>query len=474
VGGLLAAAAAPAAEEARTFDWGFLASRRFDLDGNLRLNVLGPFFEFTTESDGDGFQAVRPVFSHTEDGGAERERFELVWPLCTSKRLREQTTTRLLTAIYANFDREESGSRWRLWILPFYFQGRDEDLQPYRALFPLAGSIHEVLGQDEIDFALWPLFMATRQNDIEGRHLLWPLFAQASGEGVERFRALPFYARSYREDRFEKTSFLWPFYTRAVFDHPIAYGEGYLVFPLWGHVRMNYEETWYVLPPFNRFTRGEHQNTTHILWPFFQYDAGATEKLYFWPLWGTKLQRGSRKTFFLWPLFHFQGVDQGPTRKTYDLALPFYHARDDTAVTPPRGEDSEVLSRRRNFWPLFSYMRRGEQSGFRMLDLWPFKHSGPIERNLAPFWSLYTREAKGETRESELLWGLYRHRTRGDDERYVSLFPLFSWHRRQGQGIKRDFSILKGLLGFEEGEEGRQWRLLYLLRLGAKEDKAAR
>ncbi len=102
---------------------------------------------------------------------------------------------------------------------------------------------------------------------------------------------------------------------------------------------------------------------------------------------------------------------------------------------------------------------------FRMLDLWPFKHSGPIERNLAPFWTLYRREAAGDLWESELLWGLYRHRTRADCERYVSLFPLFTWHRDDA-GSNRSFSILKGLIGYESGDEGRRLQLLYLLRLG--------
>jgi hypothetical protein len=230
---------------------------------------------------------------------------------------------------------------------------------------------------------------------------------------------------------------------------------------------MNYEDTWYVIPPFNRFTRSETQNKTHIVWPFFQYYTGKTEKLYLWPLWGTKVQRGSKTTFFLWPLFRWDSVDQGPTQKEYNLALPFYTSRTDRDAVQPEDGEAEVLSKRKNFWPLFSYNRDPAFMHFRMLDLWPFKHRGPIERNLAPFWSLYTRSAVDDVWESELLWGLYRHRKRADRARYVSVFPLFTWHR-DDDASNREFSILKGLLGYQTSDQGRRLQLLYLLRLGRK------
>lgn len=453
-------------EAPREFDWGFLASRRCDVRGNQKLNILGPFLEFTTENDGDGFQAVRPLYSHTENGAAGRERFEIVWPLATAKSFENQKTVRVLTAIYTNFDRDDPDSRYRFWVVPFYYQGRDADLESYWALWPLWGSVHEFLSQDEINFALWPILMTTRMNDMEGRHVVWPILGRTTGEGVDRFRVFPFYARSSRENVFEKTTYLWPFYTRGEFHHPLAQGSGYILFPLWGHMEMNNEETWYVIPPFNRFTRSETQNKTHIVWPFFQYYTGQTEKLYLWPLWGTKVQRGSRKTFFLWPIFSFHTIDQGETVKKYTTVLPFYTGRSNLDSAPAEGEEAEVESKRKNFWPLYSYYRDQEFMQFRMLDLWPFKHDGPIERNLAPFWALYVREGAGDTRESELLWGLYRHRRRGEVERYVSVFPLFSWHREDEETANREFSILKGLLGYESDDEGRRLRLLYFLRLG--------
>ena len=118
-----------------------------------------------------------------------------------------------------------------------------------------------------------------------------------------------------------------------------------------------------------------------------------------------------------------------------------------------------------------SYMQEGGNKRFRVLELWPLRNTGPVEREYAPIWTLYTHTLMGDSYDDELLWGLYRCRKRGADYRSVSLFPVVSWTRDDRDGNRREWSVLKGLLGYKRDGTQKSVRVLYLLNFGGKEKK---
>jgi hypothetical protein len=463
---MVAAVCSAQTNEPFTFDCGPIASRHVNADGHLRLRVLGPFFEKTETPEGDDFWGLRPLYAQAEDSQAERKVHDFVWPLGSAKRFRNQASWRFLVAYSQRFDVTDPESRYRFWLLPVYFQGRDADGEGYVGVFPIGGKIHEILGRDRVTFALFPLWMHSTVNEAETTDVLWPIYSRTEGEGLDRVRVFPFYGKSSLEGKYEKRFVMWPFWTWARYKYAGSSGTGYIVFPLWGHIDLTDQESWMFLPPLFRFHEGQSLDYMYAPWPIVQKSSGQIEKFYLWPLWGKKRMHGVTSSFALWPLFWREKIDRGDSIKRRFVAMPFVYS----AVRRARDNEEKVLARYHKIWPLFSYRREADVSRFRVLALWPLEHTAPIERSWAPLWTLAHRTRVGERAETELLWGLYRHCSEGESYCYDSLFPLYSWRRDESGDIKtREWSLLKGLIGYKREGGQRSFRLLYFLRFGTKE-----
>ncbi len=458
------------------FDFGPLISRQRDLHGHMRLRALGPFFERATQEDGQALTAVRPLYSRYEHPELERRRSEYVWPLGYSKRFRDEHSGRVLLAFWTRFDTTDPASRYRFWLIPFYFQGRDIHGEKYAALFPVGGRIHEFLGRDKIEFMLFPLYMRTELNEVPTHSFLWPIVSHTHGRGIYRFRVFPFYGQNRHRDRFNKKFVMWPIWTSAEYYYPGSAGSGYIFFPFYGRLVLDDQRSWMVLPPFIRVSRGDRQNLVLAPWPFFQRRTGEVRQTYLWPLWGTKTMRGVHSHFLAWPILRQERVDRGDTYTSRFYLLPFYYSdtRQERAYAPdpespvPRGE---MTANYQKIWPLVSYIREEEETRFRMLALWPLKYTPSIERNYAPFWSLITHARYEDSSDTEVLWGMYRRQSRGEDKSYTSLFPFFDRTRddREDTEIRR-WSFLKGLIGYERSGTNRRYQLLYVIRWGEREE----
>ena len=446
------------------FDWGPFFSRMADLHGDTRFRALGPLIEQAEAADGDQLAALRPFYVRAEERGTGRTHYEFVWPVAAAKAFKDQWSWRVLTAFYLDFDRTDPDGRYRFWLLPIWFHGRNIEGDRYAALFPVYGQINEFLGQDYINFLLWPLWSRTGINEVESRHVLWPVFSHTSGKGIHRFRFFPFYGYSRHRDRFQKRFILWPLWTQAEYAYPTSYGKGYILFPLYGRIRLSDESTTFVLPPFFRYSRGDRARTLHAPWPLIQYKTGEEQRLYLFPLWGRRTLHGNHHNLFFWPIGRRYAVEQRNAVQHGLSLLPFYYS--DRVETLVFAEDTEpeVRSRYVKLWPLVSYRREKDIVRLRALELWPLKQTGPVERGWAPFWTLGVRTWKGEDLDSELLWGLYRHRRR-EGSGYRSVFPLFDSSHDKERDL-REFNLLKGLVGYRREGDAKSVRFLYLLRFG--------
>lgn len=434
------------------FDAGFLASRHEDAHGDVRLKMIGPFFEAAQSTQGWRLVAVRPFYSSLEDPAGGREREDFLWPLATRREIGSEESSRYLVFFHFKHGPEKPDRRYRFWLLPFYFEGRDASGIHYRAVFPLGGTIREFLGRDEIRFVLFPIRSTSRLNDLRTSNWLWPLISETEGQGVHRARVFPLYGRSVREGAYDKLFVLWPFYTQVRYEYPGSRGSGFILFPLYGHIKLEDQETWWLIPPFFRYTRGEKMNRVYMPWPFIQRDTGETERLVVWPLYGYRKYEGNQRVFIAWPIVWHERNQRGTEQREAWMVVPFYfHSVTAEAGAPPR-------KRYVKFWPFFSYRRDGNASKFRMLELWPLADNGAVERNWAPLWTLYSSVRVGENVDRELLWGFHRDHRRGAAERLWTLFPVWEWHRSSAGA---SWELLEGLLGRERTNSGARWRVLY-------------
>lgn len=444
------------------FDAGFLASKDQAPDGCERLRAAGPIVELQIGPDGRSFHALRPVTSAWQMPDASRSGRDILWPLGSIKRFRGETFWRFLN-IYGTDSDPEPDSRGRVVVFPLVFAGRDKAGDTYGAVFPIGGTIHEYFGQDRLGFVLFPLYGFNAQNDLRTHHVLWPIYARTQGPGVSRVRVFPLYGRSVRENRWDKRFVLWPIWTSTRYTYPDSNGGGFLLFPVFGHAREGDKESWTVFPPLFRRAVGPTQRELRAPWPFIRIDRGKVNQTAVWPLWGTRTQDNLTTGFFLWPLGYRERMQRKDHTLSRFMLLPFIQTE---RVDEPKTNGSTVVrSRHWKLWPLVSTRREPDAARVRVLALWPLKHTVPIERNLAPLWSLYTHTRTETTTEDELLWGLWRRRSNADGSGRFSLFPLLAVER-DAERDRRHVSALLGLVRVEREGWRKRVRLLYFLSFG--------
>lgn len=447
-------------------DAGFLFSSNRDVHGYVRKRAVGPIVETTESSRGDRFIAVRPFYSKAYDVGRERTVQDVLWPLGSIKHYKNETVWRILNVFGYRFNTPGPRPHWKTMVLPFFFAGRDKQGDPYCGLLPLGGSIHEFMGRDKIRFVLFPLYCWSKLNETVTHDVLWPLLSWTRGPRVNRFRFIPFYGRSEVKDRVVNTFVLWPFWTSARYVAPRETGYSWMLFPFYGRTRTNRQNGWTVFPPFFRWHVSANQKSLRAPWPFVQWDKGTVNRLYLWPLWGQRQVGNLTSSFFLWPVGRTLRIQRKDhlDRRFYLAPVLSVHSKRWTTDDEKAGRTKgEVFSRYIKVWPLFSYRRDHDASRLRLLDLWPARESAPVERNLAPLWTVFSRVRTQDVREDELLWGLYRRRADATGGRSMSIFPLFN-SKRSGDGKERSWSILKGLLGYERDGLRKRYRLLYFIR----------
>jgi len=437
-----------------------------DLEGRPQFRAVGPVVEWVTDAVSNRFRAVRPFYSRRVNPEESTGGQEMLWPVATTREVRGETHWRVLLALGSDFEPENPEGRYRTWIFPFFYWGRSAESNDYAAFFPLGGRIREFLGRDVIDFALFPVWGHSTQNELDTTSILWPIYSRTTGGETDRFRIFPVYGRSTREGEWEKRFILWPFWTDVEYYRPGARGGGFILFPVYGHVKMENQESWFVIPPFFRHARSERQVMGYCPWPFVQYASGEVDKFYLWPVAGYRAYDGGEAGgFVVWPL---GGWRRSPVREEEDFrwwALPILYSR---TVTPRTPAEAPPRQRRFTVWPLATYARDGGDKDFRTLDLWPFR-TPPVERNWAPLWTLYAHQLRGDAVRDEVLWGLFRHERARDRYRHVSIFPLVSWTRAPQNRAFKEWSILRGLIARREVEGKVSYRFLYTFDTGDDE-----
>jgi hypothetical protein len=470
------------------YDWGFIVSKDTTAEGADRMRIAGPLFERQSSTNKVRFLAARPFYSRSEDPARGRILSEFLWPVAMNKEGDGEDFWRVLCAFGLDSAPAKQDQRNHVAVIPFLYTGRDMNGGRYFAVFPIGGTISELFFVDKIMFVLWPLYCHSSVRDVHTYDILWPFISWTSGPDKHKFRILPFYAKSVSEGKWEKTFIMWPLWTSAQYTYPDNKGYGFILFPLFGHMNLEDQQSWLVLPPFFRWSKSKELTALNCPWPFVEYSSGLVDKLYLWPVWGKRTMKGTKswfaaasmiwgdeidrvdhitKHFMIFPLFFSEsktrkpGVDAGNNGKA-EPALS-----SETSTNDPQravGNRPDVFERYVKLWPLMTYEREGDNVQWRALDLWPTTRMASIERNYAPFWTLYSHTRVEDRKEDEFLWGLFRWQ-RGGGVKYVSLFPLFS---AGSTGDVNDgsyeWSFLKGLIGYDRQGLRKTYRLLYFMK----------
>jgi hypothetical protein len=400
-----------------------------------------PLYERVADTNGMEFLAVRPFYSKVVDPQHERWNKDYLWPLYTRKGFQDETYSRFLLFGWSQ-DFSETNNRHRVWVIPFYFKGESSAGEKYFALFPIGGSIHEFLGRDKVGFVLFPLYGRSHINDVHTTSILWPIYSKTEGPRDHRLRVWPFYGTSTRDDDFVKKFVLWPFYTSVQYTNERNPGGGFILLPIYGRVvTEKWENRWY-LAPFFRHMTSEEQTIVHAPWPFIQLADGEMHKRVFWPLYGKKSLGTQTNQYWLWPFLWNNKTEYGCYNRHRRFIVPIFSYQADVVTQAENGHEvGDVTMRYWKLWPLMSWERRNEDSRFRMLDLWPLRHTPGIERNWAPYWSLYRRVRNNGEVGHHFLWGVYRH---------AKSLEKFEW------------SLLKGLAGYKKEGDQRCFQFLFM------------
>jgi hypothetical protein len=419
----------------------------------------GPVLEHV-ESKNSQFDAFRPFFTRETDA-TRWTTLDILWPVGSVRTWDKRTDWRFLTAFGQDEDRFDPASPYRAWIFPVLFFGRTRERGDYGAVFPLGGRLDNFMGRDEMSFVLFPLYAHSRLNDVETHHVLWPLISRTTGDDVYQARFFPFYGYSSKSNVYEKSYTMWPIWSHMQDKRPKSAGSGFMVFPVIGHVKLKNQETWMVIPPLFRHTRLEKGTEGACPWPIVQWKSGPASKLYVWPIYGRRAAAGDSVTFWAWP-FVWKGVTKNDREQRDRFRVFPLYAQESRKVA--RGGATNVMERYVSVWPVMAYEREGSNTEVRLLDLWPFRDTRPMERNLAPWWTLFSRQRTVEGTQGRVLWGLARWQTDHDGDAYRSLFPLVSWKANRQTEAYREWDALKGLVGYRRDADAKTIRLLYFLR----------
>ena len=393
---------------------------------------LGPFFEYRRTAPGDAsFWAVRPFYSQVRDPATDTSVYDAVWPLAT---LHDHKDASWWRALIAYGDARATDPTWSFDIFPFWFSGADRKDDGYWGFFPFYGHHPHFLLMDDWTFALWPLWHTYTVKDVRSHAVLWP-FITWRDEPRAGLGVWPFYGYNHQRESLHHYV-LWPFVTWASYDEDrdtSGAGSSWWFFPFYGEVRRARESQTIVFPigfsyttADNSRTKAEDTTRWRLFWPFIEsLHSPSRDRLSVFPFWeqvtgyafdegrpaeeqtwrvgwqlieNTKLETANsvEKRFNFFPFFTWERRwFRGPKTAEPDRKAA-------KAARTPIDTDAEPDDSYFRIWPFWSSETVRGRTRSRTLELMPIRHSEGVERNWAPFWSLWERDDRpdGRTRHS--------------------------------------------------------------------------
>lgn len=374
---------------------------------------VGPFFEYRRAEPGDAtFWALRPFYSQVRDPASRTSANDALWPLFTYRDHADAAWWRAL--LFAYGDTRGTEPSWSFNLFPFWSSGADRQGTGYWGFFPFYGRHLHVLLMEDWHYVLWPFWHTYEVKGVRSHAVCWP-FVTWRDEPRAGVGVWPLYGVARQRESTHHYA-LWPLVTWAAYDEDrdtSGAGTSWWVLPFYGEVRRARESQTMVLPPFFSYTETDAARRWRLPWPLFDWERSAVrDRLSVWPFWeqvrgyayGTRAEE-ERTWRVGWKLVENTELTTDRTREVRFNFFPFFtwERRWRKAEAPQGGETLQTSYLR--IWPFWSSETVDGRTRSRTLELMPFRHGEGIERNWAPFWSLWEKDERpdGRTRHS-LLW----------------------------------------------------------------------
>lgn len=435
--------------ESLTTIWPLLDYRTDSAKKTSKLSILGPVLTFETTPD-DDTAALRPLFHSESDNQKTRTASYFLYPIASSETTPDVSRMEFLQLFQKNTFRktEPDEKENQSMLFPFYISGESKKYGPYTSVFPIYGDIYERFWRDEYHYVLFPLYGRTVKKGTTNRHYLWPFFSTTSGEDESGFAFWPLYGQASKDGVYSSSFTLWPIFSSEKRGLNTAEPSSrFTIFPL-----------------YSAFDSPSVTSRTW-LWPFFGYSNDLKneeeERNYLWPIWLTvtgkkrnvikflpfysdEQTEDSTKNWYLWPIYRNDTMHSVSYRQERDRILFFlYTSRVESWALDGKERQRTAL------WPLFLYNRNsdGEKSFSFPALLEPILDRDGIEKLWAPLWRIYQQKWNDEGDSSlSILWNLYWH---DKSQGYLGweIFPLFRY--RSAESFS-EVQILKGLVNYQD------------------------
>ena len=390
-----------------------IALHAFDL-------TIGPLLEYDTDT---GFTALRPLFSRAPGTATD-----VLWPIGTHHVESERRWWRAAICYGFYEDRYDMdaldtdvprGSASSANVFPLWFSGVSRDGDSYWAAFPLYGRHPHLLLLDDFSFVLFPIYFeySTPYRPEGGRGaepapvarshaVLWPLVSWKESPR-NSIGIWPFWGHATRRES-EHSYVLWPIATWASYGEDRdtgGAGDSWMFWPFYGRIRRERERQDLYLPPFFSWAETPQGWRLRVPWPLVDLERmPARNRTSVWPF----VERVQGFSFyererveedswrFGWKLVENSTLSTSHTREDVFSVFPFY------AHEERFGSGGDCVSSYLRIWPFYERFDDGGRRFERVLALFPIRHAAGVDRNWAPFWTMWSRRdlPDGRTRHS--------------------------------------------------------------------------
>jgi hypothetical protein len=304
------------------------------------------------------------------------------------------------------------------FFLVLFWGGNDPEEGRYFAFLPFAGRLKGLLGLDEADVLMFPLFARTLNGERRSLHILWPFFNRVSGGDWRGWRLWPFYGRyesRYRDGqpRYDRSFVLWPFYIRSHEQLNVNPTDLFFTFPFYGHrVNSRSDTRTYLWPFFQVHDDKKEGRRTYMGFIFpYRFTEGQTDA---WPLFGFKETRRlnapggeirhRRRHFILWPIERHDWAEDAREEMTRFWLMPVFW-RYQTTDKEKAETDTEW-----KVWPLCLFRSKAGETAFDFISPLPL-YRQDYDRYYGRLFALFRYRSTPALRGWELLYGLLMYRS---------------------------------------------------------------
>jgi len=416
--------------------------------------------------------ALRPLFSTETDCSLALKEIDFLYPLFTYDQAGTHSKWQFLQVLRGtHILADETHTTKKFTLFPvIFFQKSTRPNEDYHAFWPIGGRIKNRFNRAEIEFFAWPFYVRTikRMHDelqynpagsnivtttyMTTWNFLAPIFHVRDGRqlhgwqfwpiiGVETKHAYSYtnaYGELVKSPGYRTEFFLWPIFWHYQSD--LGPGSNLLfnaILPLYANWQIGPETQHTYLWPIGPTLRYNQQGTLNkfeILWPLIEFSTvNGTRQRRILPIFAETVRSNSHYSWFMWPLHKKEVTETGSTILQKDQVLFFLYKQSIKSNTI-----SHTTSISRHLWPVFSW-NRSETNTWSLRIISPLEpilgFSKSIERNYAPFWSIFASSVSGSesTSQTVALLGLYRHNKVGSQQNWSWLFGLIQWARKENE-----------------------------------------